>query len=256
MQFSERGKVKVCFFDSGIGGLNLFYSCYKKLPAAELYYYADNENVPYGNKTAEQITECAEKIFCKIAKQKPSAAVVACNTVTATCIGYLREKFDFPVIGIQPAVKPAAAVGRCTVLATEATAHSAALKQLVAKFGNGRTEVVACPNLAAYIENNIFNIEESGVLSVLPEIDSRTEGVVLGCTHYAFVKDIIAKKYGCAVFDGVEGTAARLCRILGIDDHLPETACKVTAKAAFIGGDAQKNAEIFGLLCGADGVKP
>lgn len=247
MQFAFPAAPKVCFFDSGIGGLNLFYNCAKILRGAELYYYADNFKVPYGNLSASEITSNADKIFLEIAKRNPSAAVVACNTVTATCIDYLRAKYGFPIIGIQPAVKPAAAAGSCTVLATVATAQSAALSELVLRFGNGRTEVIACPQLAAYIENNIFNIDEKEVTAILPEI--KADGVVLGCTHYAFVKEIIAKKYGCSVYDGIEGTAARLCRILGISDHQPLEMAKLPAKTAFIGGDEDKNARIFKMLC-------
>ena len=100
---------------------------------------------------------------------------------------------------------------------------------------------------AAYIENNIFNIDEKEVTAILPEI--KADGVVLGCTHYAFVKEIIAKKYGCPVYDGIGGTSARLCRILGISDHQPLETAKLPAKTAFIGGDEDKNARIFKLLC-------
>ncbi|MDE5729428.1 MAG: aspartate/glutamate racemase family protein [Clostridia bacterium] len=252
MQFAKNPAAKVCFFDSGIGGLNLFYNCSQKLRGADLYYYADNFNVPYGNLSASEITAKADKIFFEISKQNPSAAVVACNTVTATCAGYLRAKYDFPIIGIQPAVKPAAAAGSCTVLATAATANSAALKELVVRFGNGRTEVIGCPQLAAYIENNIFNIEESKVAAILPQ-EVKTDGVVLGCTHYAFIKEIIAKKYGCPVYDGIDGTAARLCRILGISDHPPAKTLPPPAKVTFTGGDEAKNAEIFRLLGVAHG---
>lgn len=246
MYFLKKSSVKICFFDSGIGGLNLFYNCSQKLYGSELYYYADNFNVPYGNLTADEITARADKIFLKIAKQNPAAAVVACNTVTAVCIGHLRAKYNFPIIGIQPAVKPAAAVGGCTVLATPATVRSAALKELVAKFGNGRTEVVACPQLAAYIESNIFNIEENKVMAILPGIE--VDCAVLGCTHYNFVKKIIAKKYGCPVYDGIDGTAARLCGILGISGHKPDEDSQTPAKVAFIGGDENKNSRIFQLL--------
>ena len=189
-------------------------------------------------------------MFTEINKQAPAAAVVACNTVTATAIDYLRKKYDFPIIGIQPAVKPAAAVGHCTVLATPATANSAALKNLVEKYGNNRTTVIACPGLAHYIENNIFNINETEVLKILPA--AKTDGIVLGCTHYAFVKEIIAKKYNCPVYDGVEGTAARLCRVLELNDNLP-TQNLQKSEAFFVGGDTKKNESVYKLLCVGQG---
>lgn len=242
---------KVCFFDSGIGGLTLLYECVRILPDAEYIYFADNYNVPYGSLSESRLIEKADGVFRQIALLKPSAAVIACNTVTARCAGYLREKFKFPIIGIQPAVKPAAAAGSCAVLATPSTAESAALKQLVERFGRGRTAVAPCPELASYIENNILNIESEKIKKLLPEIQA--DGVVLGCTHYSFVKKIIAKHYSCPVFDGNLGTAVHLRSLLGNFDHRLPKPPEIT----FIGGDEVKNREVFnGIEAIINCVKP
>ncbi len=229
----------VCFFDSGIGGLSLLYECVRKLPRVDFVYFADNHRVPYGNLSHEELIERVDGVFSEMNALEPAAAVAACNTVTAECIAYLREKYPFEIIGIQPAVKPAAANGNCTVLATAATANSAALKELTEKYGNGRTRVYACPDLAAYIEENALNPGFDDVVRLLPDVAA--ENVVLGCTHYIFVKDIIMKRYNCRVYDGLEGTAEQLRKKLGISDHSEPRAQKIS----FCGGDTAKNRDIF-----------
>ena len=82
----------VCFFDSGIGGLCLLYECVRKLPDVDFVYFADNENVPYGSLDKNTLIAKVDEIFLRIQNLNPSAAVVACNTVTANCIDYLRNK--------------------------------------------------------------------------------------------------------------------------------------------------------------------
>lgn len=233
----------VCFFDSGIGGLNLLLKCVGLMPQTDFTYFADNYRVPYGALNKDELIERVDEIFEKIKELSPSAAVVACNTVTAQCIDYLREKYSFEILGIQPAVKPASTVGgRCLVLATPATAESASLKQLIGKLGAGGITVAACDNLATYIENNIGNLNTKEVTAMLPRF--KADSVVLGCTHYIFVKNIIEDFYKSPVYDGIDGTAANLKRILGIADHLSPRAQKIS----FSGGDEAKNRRVFGML--------
>lgn len=243
MEITSTVPLRVAFFDSGIGGLTLLNECVRKLPNVDFIYFADNYNMPYGTKPAAEILRLVDKQFEAINLLNPEAAVIACNTVTAECANYLRHKYSFPIIGIQPAVKPAAVKGgKCVVLATPATAASAPVKELVEKFGNGRTEIIACPNLAAYIEQNIFSLDGSAITSILPQI--KADSIVLGCTHYIFVEKHIAMYYGCRVYDGLAGTANRLCQILGNFDHFTEKLGKVS----FSGGDTVKNAKVFDML--------
>ncbi len=149
MEFSSEKNLTVCFFDSGIGGLNLLCECALRLENVNFKYFADNYNVPYGNLSTREITEKADAVFSQIEKTKPAAAVIACNTVTARCAAYLRAKYPFPIVGVQPAVKPAAENGgNCVVLATQATASSESLQELIQNYGKGVTEVVPCPELA------------------------------------------------------------------------------------------------------------
>lgn len=230
----------VCVFDSGIGGLNLLSECVRKFPNLNFAYFADNYNVPYGNLPYDKLCGFVDGIFKKIETFNPLAVVVACNTVTAKCINFLRDKYPFEIVGIQPAVKPAAATGKnCLVLATPLTAQSQSLKKLVALYGAGKTEIAECPKLAEYIENNIFDISESEILRLLPEKES--ECVILGCTHYIFAKNIIKNRYKCAIFDGIEGTCNHLGKILGKYDHFNGGKGEI----AFFGGNEGKNRLVF-----------
>ncbi len=256
--FFDADSRPVCFFDSGIGGLNLLCECAVKLPATNFIYFADNYNVPYGSFSQEKLLSTADAFFCKMREYYPSAAVIACNTVTAQCADYLRAKYNFPIIGIQPAVKPAAISAKnCVVLATPATVSSKSLNELIARCGNGVTGAVACPDLAGYIEKNVFCLDESELNGYLPEIDA--DAVVLGCTHYSFIKEIIRARYRCAVYDGVEGTAQRLVSILEKNGEINKRDLNEAEKSTvnlsennrkirFIGGDEIKNRRVFELL--------
>lgn len=238
------GNPRVAFFDSGIGGLNLLAECARRLPSASFTYFADNFNVPYGRLSPDELYGRADKVFERISALNPQAAVIACNTVTAVCARRLREKYSFPIIGIEPAVKPAAKGGsNCLVLATPATARSTAISNLVKKYGNGITQVVACPNLAAYIERNIFNLDENEVIKMLPECSP--DSVVLGCTHYTYVKDTIQRFYSCDVYDGICGTADLICKTLS-QNHSKTALIRPEIK--FCGGDESKNRAVFSLI--------
>lgn len=243
----------VCFFDSGIGGLCLLYECVRRLPYVDFIYFSDNAHVPYGSLPQERLVELTDSVFEEISKLNPVAAVVACNTVTARCIDFLRNKYPYEIIGIQPAVKPAAEKeGRCLVLATPSTAESKPLHNLIEQYGYGRTETAACPDLAQYIENNIDNIDEDYIKSLLPRV--KCDSVVLGCTHYIYIKDIVKAFYNCPVFDGVDGTAANLVKKIakiGKSDHGVKRAQKISFKGEF----ASKNRVVFNSLISKCGLK-
>lgn len=233
----------VCIFDSGIGGLNLLYECTKRRSDCNFAYFADNYNMPYGSLPHEKILRLVDGKFEFMNLLNPAAAVVACNTVTAECISFLRQKYSFPIIGIQPAVKPAALKHKnCVVLATPATANSIAIKSLVEKYGRGHTRVIACPDLASYIENKIFNINPKEVETLLPDIGC--DSIVLGCTHYIYISEIISSYYNCPVFDGVEGTVNRFEKIIGVSGNTVTERSEIT----FFGGDYIKNSRIFNYL--------
>lgn len=247
------GKRRVVVFDSGIGGLNVLYGCVCRVPSINYYYISDSGNVPYGNKTKEEITQLTLNALKVVDEIKPSALVVACNTVTANCIELLRSKYSFPVIGVQPAIKTALKThDDCLILATASTVQSEAFSELMLKYGNAHVRACACVGLADYIENNVLNLPNELPDGLLPEANPSC--VVLGCTHYSFAKEQIAAKYGCVVEDGVGpvcdhfakmlGTVSHFLPPLGKIDHLGEKMSNIT----FLGSNSGKNSQIFKSL--------
>lgn len=235
----------VCIFDSGIGGLNLLAECARLCPSRDFIYFADNYNMPYGSLEPERVRELVFAIFARMAEFSPSAAVVACNTATALCISDLRKRYDFPIIGIQPAIKQAVKVaGECLVLATPATVSSPSFIALCKKYGEGRVRAAGCPSLAAYIENNIDLFPDFDLSGLLPPFNPAS--VVLGCTHYVFAAKAISEAYSCATYDGILGTSDHLCLHLGNEHKISLNNQKIE----FIGGDFNKNRRIFGMLTG------
>ena len=252
----DKPNASVAVFDSGIGGLNLLAECAAALPDVDFYYLADNFNVPYGNKRKNEILALVNDKLSLLSGVKLSAAVIACNTATANCIGELRAQYPFPVIGIQPAVKPAAEHGgKCLVLATPSTVESDSFKNLLARVSENRpTDFIihACEGLAEYVEQNVFDLDKELPKTFFPQVE--VDSVVLGCTHYVFIKEAISKLYNCEIFDGISGTAANLCRKLGMTDHFKgflgifDHSAENKSNITFLGGDFEKNARIFSKL--------
>lgn len=250
---SDKANTSVAVFDSGIGGLNLLKECARALPTVKFYYLADNFNVPYGAKKKDEIFSLVKSKLDVAANKGIDAAVIACNTATSNCIEELRAVYSFPIVGIQPAVKPAVKIGgKCLVLATTATVNSESFKQLIARFGDNDVTVCPCAGLAEYIEKNVFTVNENFPAELLPHV--KADSVVLGCTHYVFIKDIVQRRYNCPVFDGIAGTADHLREILGMSDHqqgnvgISDHHTAKQSNVAFLSGDIVKNARIYTYL--------
>lgn len=247
---------KVGVFDSGIGGLNVLSACIRLAPHLNYYYIGDNKHAPYGNKSCEEIyyrVSCAVELFKLIGID---AVVLGCNTATAVCVQRLREKYAFPIIGTEPAVAPAArSYRRPLVICTPRTAESARLKELIARFPNVSFTVAPMPKLAGEIERSLTCGKLPTIADHLPRGDY--DCVILGCTHYAFVRSQIERFYRLPVFDGAEGTAKRLIslldnknieckgRILGTIDHR-YLDCKNKQKFAFLKGICLNNVTFLG----------
>lgn len=220
------------FFDSGLGGLSVLLACREAVRGFPVYYYGDNLHAPYGNRTIYEIRAYVHEAFDFFEKMQVRAVVVACNTVTALMIEELRGRYSFPIIGVEPAVLPAIGEGgRVLVLATKATCQSARLANLIhrAKAVNPSVEIhiEPCLNLAFRIEEGAGG-REIDLRGELPEVE--TDNVVLGCTHYWFVKDQIADFYQAKVFDGNTAVANRLNVILR--NGMSEKLCGENEKRA------------------------
>lgn len=214
------------FFDSGIGGLTVLSSCLSLAENRPVYYYGDNVRAPYGNLSADKIREYTAEAFDLFAKLEVCAAVIACNTATAVCAEEIRKRFSFPVIGTEPAVLPAAkSGGEIFVLATRATAESTRLINLCARarkeYPRSSVRIFACDSLAGEIEKHFFQRDCFDFSSLFPP--GHPEGVVLGCTHYVFLKEQAGAFYRCPVYDGNEGISRVLENVLRDSQPLTST---------------------------------
>ena len=205
---------KIGVFDSGIGGLTVLEHLKKALPKEDFIFYADSLNNPYGEKTDEELFDITSNIVDYLSGRGCKIIVIACNTATTRCISYLRNKYpEIVFIGTEPAVKVACDGNyhNTLVLATPATIQSERLQILIndnkKKLNN--VYLVPCFGLANAIEledtkrqeeiiNNIYQLYKEA------EIDA----IVLGCTHYPHIKDLISKYFkNVALLDGGEGVA-------------------------------------------------
>lgn len=211
----------IAFFDSGIGGLTVLSECVTRLQGERFYYFGDNRHAPYGNLTARKIKKLVFRAFHKFARLKVKAAVLACNTATATCVEELRKKYAFPIVGAEPAILCAAkGGGEVFVLATAATCASARFRSLFLRaqknYPTARLCVCPCAHLAGAIETHICQNGLGGEPLPLEELlpQGSPNAVVLGCTHYIYIKKEIGEFYKARVYDGNAGIATRLASLV------------------------------------------
>ncbi len=216
-------------FDSGIGGLSVTADILKIMPFEEISYIADTKYIPYGTKATDELIERSLKISDFFIRQQCKAIVVACNTATSAAIEILRQTFDVPIVGIEPAVKPAAGKtknGIIGVLATENTLSGGKLLALRERHAKD-VEVIyrACPGLVEAIENGIDN-EITIEKIITPHIsflkENRADTIVLGCTHYPLVKSLIERVSGkeIVVIDPSPAVATEVKRQLDLKNLL------------------------------------
>lgn len=210
------------FFDSGAGGLSVLAEASRLLPAEDFIYFGDSAYTPYGEKPGEWVVERSRLITRSLLDKGAKAIVIACNTATAVAAQELREEFpDVPIIGVEPALKPATeafGVKRILVMATPITLRLDKYHRLEEQWGaNHQVISVECPGLAARIEQG--DLQALDIIRLLEDLIGPYKGkvdcVVLGCTHYRFIADAIRKVVGdLPLFDGAEGTARQLeCRL-------------------------------------------
>lgn len=223
----------IAVFDSGVGGISVLRELKKILPNEDYIYYGDSKNAPYGMKdkeTVKQLTvDAAEYLFAQGAK----GLVVACNTATSAAVRALREMYpEIPIVGIEPAVKPAATLkpnGRVLVMATPMTIREEKFQKLMARYED-MAEIIPlpCPGLMDFVERGDLEsedfrryLEELLFVHRIHPVDS----VVLGCTHYPFARNLIQEILGpdVEVYDGGEGTAREMRRRLAEADLLNDS---------------------------------
>ena len=187
-------------FDSGVGGLSVFREIRKQLPKENYIYYSDNAHCPYGEKSKEYITERARTITKFLISKGADIIVVACNTATAAAISTLRNEFDISFIGMEPAVKPAAAKTKSGIVGVLATAGTLKAEKYLTTRGKYAEEVRFVEHVGEgfveLVERGALKGEEAEAIvrrSLLPLLEAGADTIVLGCTHYPFLAETIAK---------------------------------------------------------------
>ena len=212
-------------FDSGVGGLTILRAVRQALPCENLVYVADAAHVPYGEKSPQQIRDRAMAIGGFLVGQSAKIIVVACNTATAAAIDFLRERLSIPIVGVEPAVKPAVAATRSGVvgvLATPATLASERYRGLIGRFAAGVCIVgQPCAGLAEHIERGQIDGERTEQLLrgfVEPLLAAHADVIVLGCTHYPLVAHIVQRIAGpdVAVIENGMAVAKEVVRQLAL----------------------------------------
>jgi len=215
--------MKIGIFDSGIGGITVLHQALLALPQARFLYYADADHVPYGEKSREEIVRYADEAVGFLARRGAVAVVVACNTATSAAIGFLRGKYRFPILGMEPAVKPAVQTcgdKRVMVVATPVTVRQDKLRNLLKRVDRTHTvDLLALPGLVPLAERGEFDsprVRQYLERTFAPYDLSRYSVLVLGCTHFNYFKDTFARIFpsGVAQVDGCEGTVNNLVRVL------------------------------------------
>jgi glutamate racemase len=210
-------------FDSGIGGVSVLRAIRARLPAPELAYVSDSAYVPYGGRAEGLIRDRCRSIAAFLLERGARMLVVACNTATAAAVPWLRDELDVPIVGMEPAVKPAAAAtrsGTVGVLATVGTLRSARFAALLDQFGAG-VEVLTepCPGLVEAVERGELDSPATRAMVIRhldPLLAGGADTIILGCTHYHFLRPVIesAAGEGIVVIDTAAAVARQVQRRL------------------------------------------
>ncbi len=215
-------------FDSGVGGTCVLRTLTEVLPLEKYIYYGDTKNAPYGDRPEAQIRSLVLAVADHLVQQGVKALVIACNTATSAAAEALRARLTIPVVGMEPALKPASLEhkkGTVLVMATSATLRQQKFQSLMQRYGEG-ARLLPCPGLMEFAERGEVDgpaldlyLEEK----FAPYRGEAIDAVVLGCTHYVFLKKAIQRQApGALLFDGNLGTARRLESLLKKADALGE----------------------------------
>ncbi|UKS28836.1 glutamate racemase [Paenibacillus sp. HWE-109] len=217
--------MRIAFFDSGIGGISVLHEAMRQLPQEDFLYFADTLHVPYGTKSKDEVLAFVKACVETIHHEEVKALVIACNTATSIAIAELRKLYDMPIIGMEPAVKPALEMNRSSgkrvlVFATPLTLKESKYRELVSRIDDtGMVDSLPLPELVEFCEqlqvegpriNDYFHAQ-------LAPFDLDSFGtVVLGCTHYPFYRRALRNLLPShiQIVDGSSGTVKRLIQLL------------------------------------------
>lgn len=220
---SHKPEAPIGILDSGVGGLSVLQKIHALLPGESLLYAADSAHLPYGDKTPAFIRERVNTVAAGLVDLGAKALVVACNTATAAAVESLRERYTMPVIGMEPGIKPAvlsSKSGVVGILATDAMVNSNRMADLVRRYAGEREVIIqSCPGLVEKVERRALETPDTAHLLQLylaPILEQGADTLVLGCTHYPFLRPLIERLAGpkVSVIDTGEAVARRLQSLL------------------------------------------
>jgi glutamate racemase len=252
-------RTPVGIFDSGVGGLSVLRALRRLLPYQPILYLADQAHVPYGARTQEEVRAFAEEITRFLLRKGARLIVVACNAASAAALYHLRGRFpDVPFVGMEPAVKPAAAATRSGVvgvLATPVTFQGTLYASVIDRFARGITVLEdTCPGLVGEIESGRLHDSQARIIlerALQPMLARGADTIVMGCTHYPFVIPLIQELVGpdVQVIDPAPAVARQAARLLQATGLLVDTPPAVEPQF-FTSGPAEKLIGILPLLLG------
>lgn len=227
----------VLFLDSGVGGISILTQAKKLLNGLNFVFVADFLNSPYGQKSKKEIKKIVLENTSKFCEQfSPKCVVLACNTATAVALKDVRKKFEnLEIVGTEPAILPALkqGFGRVLVLCTRATKNHSNLLKL---YKNNSKLLFFCPKkLAKLVDENFLNLQNLNdyIKKILKKFEGKIDSVVLGCTHYVFLKQQIYDFLKVPVFDGNEAIAKQIAKKVSSTN---EKYCKIK----FVSTDKEK----------------
>ncbi|MCK9513593.1 MAG: glutamate racemase [Pigmentiphaga sp.] len=258
--FSLPAEAPIGLYDSGVGGLSVWQAVRAELPAERLIYVADTAHVPYGEKSRHAVVARAEVLGEYFRGEGVKAIVVPCNTATAAAITQLRERHPgIPVIGIEPAVKPAARLsrsGRIGVLATTGTLASPRFRQLVAREAETAEVMLRpCPEWVMLVERGELHGSSTrrAVAEVLePLLAARADVLVLGCTHFPFLRKVLRQVAGpdIPILETGPAVAKQLRRQLEAHGTLHAGPAAASGHRFLASGDPTELSRVAGLILG------
>lgn len=219
-------------FDSGVGGLSIMRQLAQQLPHEDITYFADTANCPYGSRSLEEIRGLTQAIISFLLAQGCKIIVVACNTASAAALHHLRERFEVPMVGMEPAVKPAAQETETKVvgvIATQATFHGELFASLVQRFASHVTVLEGvCPGLVEQVEaGKVDDPQTEAILRhcLEPMLEKGIDALTLGCTHYPFLIPTIKRIAGpqVKIIDPSPAVARQTKRVLEREGLLNHT---------------------------------
>lgn len=233
----DKSKLPIGFFDSGFGGLSVLKDALKLMPNEDYIFFGDSKNAPYGDRSMKEIRDLTFDAVDFLFSKNVKALVVACNTATSAAVAELRRIYpEVPIVGIEPAVKPAVELnrkGKIVIMATAFTLKQDKFARLAKKYEDVELYPMPCPGLVEFIESGILDGDE--LEAFLKEhfkevMKGDIAAIVLGCTHYPFIKEALASVVGkdIPIIDGGEGTVRELRRRLNLANLINKSDKKGT----------------------------